>query len=89
MAINVTGTGTSQAPNGGDVQQSDGVAQGQQSSLQPQVLLATTPAAATAATNSSSTGAPHPDVVIRQPGYWTRFWLSLGCVSAENAASTL
>jgi len=89
MNINVAGTGTFQALNGGDVQQSGGAAQGQQSSLQPQVLLATRPAAAATPTSLSSTGAPHLDVVIRQPGCWTRFWLSLGCVSTENAASTL
>jgi hypothetical protein len=25
----------------------------------------------------------HPDVMIRQAGCWTRFWLFLGCLSTE------
>ncbi|KAG1851858.1 WD40-repeat-containing domain protein [Suillus subalutaceus] len=42
----------------------------------------TTPAAGdnTAATNSAPS---RPDVILRQAGLWTRFWLFIGCLSPE------
>jgi len=60
-------------------QQSNGATQDQQSS-QPQVSLTTAPALV-----ASSAAPLHPDdFLIRQPGYWTRFRLSLCCVSNDN-----
>ncbi|OJA13555.1 hypothetical protein AZE42_08220, partial [Rhizopogon vesiculosus] len=70
------------------MQQSSGASHTQQS-MQPQVLLAATPDAAIATTISTTTSIVgtllHPDIVIRQPGPWTRFRLFLCCVSAEIA----
>jgi hypothetical protein len=75
MTINVT------PPNRG-VAQSSMVAQDQPSSSQPQVLP-------TAAIPASATETPlASDVVIRQAGCWTRFRLSLCCISAENTVDS-
>jgi hypothetical protein len=66
------------------MQQSSEPVHGQQSSSQPQVLLTTTHAYPVT-TTASAAGTPlPPDIAIRQAGWWTRFWLFLGCVSIEN-----
>jgi len=43
--------------------------------------LSTTPAVA--ATSAATTTILRTDAMIPQAGPWTRFWLSIGCVSAQ------
>jgi len=43
--------------------------------------LSTTPAVA--ATSAATTTTSRPDAMIPRAGRWTRFWLSIGCVSAK------
>lgn len=75
MTINVIPP--SQSPTN-DEQQSDGAAQGQQTSSQPQILVSTT----------KMPSPPTPDIVIKRSGCWTRFWLFHYCIPAENAANS-
>ncbi|KAG1839338.1 hypothetical protein DFJ58DRAFT_109209 [Suillus subalutaceus] len=75
---------SSQPPKPNTTQQS-GTATQTQPSLQPQPAgsnSSTTPAVGdnTAATTSAPS---HPDVILRQAGLWTRFWLFIGCLSPE------
>ncbi|KIK33395.1 hypothetical protein CY34DRAFT_713105 [Suillus luteus UH-Slu-Lm8-n1] len=56
-----------------------------QPSLQPQSgasSSSTTPAVGDNAAATSSTPS-RPDVMLRQAGLWTRFWLFIGCLSPE------
>ena len=83
--------GPSRPEAGCTAQQSSGDGFGQTSS-QPQVAANTTSAAtATAGAMPAIATAPlcsesvsDVDIVIRQAGCWTRFWLFLGCISSEN-----
>ncbi|KAG2034148.1 WD40-repeat-containing domain protein [Suillus americanus] len=75
---------SSQPPKPNTTQQS-GTATQTKPSLQPQPSVSnssTTPAVGdnTAATTSVPS---HPDVILRQAGLWTRFWLFVGCLSPE------
>ncbi|KAG1803104.1 uncharacterized protein BJ212DRAFT_1487150 [Suillus subaureus] len=75
---------SSQPPKPNTMQQS-GTATWNQPSLQPQPAVSnssTTPAVGANTTAASSTPS-HPDVILRQTGLWTRFWLFIGCLSPE------
>ncbi|KAJ8583083.1 hypothetical protein M405DRAFT_531711 [Rhizopogon salebrosus TDB-379] len=66
-------------------QQSSAVTQAQPTSQLNVTGVSTSPtspanAAASAATTSMNL---RPDAIITQVGCWTRFWLSIGCVSVE------
>jgi hypothetical protein len=43
--------------------------------------LSTTPAVAS--TSAATTATSRPNAMIPRAGRWTRFWLSVGCVSAQ------
>ncbi|KAG2754420.1 WD40 repeat-like protein [Suillus brevipes Sb2] len=66
--------------------QQSGTATQTQPSLQPQPATSnssTTPAVGDNAAATSSTPS-RPDVVLIQAGLWARFWLFIGCLSAEH-----
>lgn len=70
-------------------QQSGMVAQAQPTS-QPNVTgISTSPTSPAIAATSAATTSMNlrPDVVITQVGCWIRFWLLIGCVSAQYADS--
>jgi len=67
----------SRPQNSGSGQQSSGDGSGH---ILPSQLAVNATPAATTPLNSES---PPDTMVIRQVGCWTRFWLSLGCISAE------
>ncbi|KAG2740203.1 hypothetical protein P692DRAFT_20337363 [Suillus brevipes Sb2] len=65
--------------------QQSGTATQTQPSLQPQPAgsnSSTTPAVGDNAAGTSSTPS-RPNVLLRQAGLWTRFWLFIGCLSPE------
>ena len=78
----------SRPQNSGSGQQSSGDGSGHNSLLPSQDAVNATPAAATTTTSAAATplnSESAPDtMVVRQVGCWTRFWLSLGCISAEG-----
>ena len=80
----------SRPQNSGLGQQSSGDGSSHDALLPSQPAVNATPAAAAATTTTSAVATPlnsesTPDtMVIRQVGCWTRFWLSLGCISAEG-----
>lgn len=71
--------GSSRPPNSTVTQQSSGAAQAQSSS-QPHATDSS-PTAPPAVVNTTSSTNPH--ATIRHAGRWTRFWLFIGCTSAE------
>jgi len=70
-------------PKSGVIQQSSGAAQAQPTSQVHAAVspLSTTP---TVASTSATTMTSRPNAMIPRAGCWTRFWLSIGCVSAQH-----
>jgi hypothetical protein len=73
----------SRLPKSSIVQQSSGAAQAQPTSQVDAAVspLSTTPAVAS--TSAATTMTSRPDATIPQAGRWTRFCLSICCVSAQ------
>lgn len=81
MIINIAST--SRPPVDSAVQQSS---EPVDTSSQPQILLTKTHVRAVTTT---TTAGPEPlptDIIIRQAGFWSRFWLFLGCLSYKDTA---
>ncbi|KIK39018.1 hypothetical protein CY34DRAFT_808783 [Suillus luteus UH-Slu-Lm8-n1] len=75
---------SSRPPKPSATQQS-GTATPAQPSLQPQPAASSSSATPAVGDNAVATSltSSRPDVVLRQAGVWTRFWLFIGCLSPE------
>ncbi|OAX32005.1 hypothetical protein K503DRAFT_777088 [Rhizopogon vinicolor AM-OR11-026] len=84
MAARGPVTGSSRPPQSGVMLQSGGAVQPQPfSNLHAAVATSsTTPTVAATSAAFPSTTSP-PDAIILRAGRWTRFWLFVGCVSAQ------
>ena len=78
-----TSARNSRLPKSSVVRQYSGAAQAQPTSQVHAAVspLSTTPAVAP--TSAATMTTSRPDAMIPQAGRWTRFWLSIGCVSAQ------
>jgi hypothetical protein len=87
LTVNVAST--SRPPISGAVQQTSEVLHGlgHQSSSQPEVLVTTMDAHAVTMTTTAARIPMPPDIVIRQAGCWTRFWLFFCCMDSEDTAN--
>ncbi|KAG1761884.1 hypothetical protein EV702DRAFT_1206874 [Suillus placidus] len=65
--------------------QQSGAATQTQPSLQPQAAVSNSSTTPTVGNNTAATSSTpsRPDVMLRQVGLWTRFWLFIGCLSPE------
>jgi hypothetical protein len=76
--------GSSRPPQSSITQQSSGAAQAKPSSeLHADIATLSTTHAVTATSAVSPSTASPPDAIIPRAGRWTRFWLFVGCVSAQ------
>jgi len=75
-------TSNSSLPKSSAIQQSSGAAHAQPTSQVDAAVspLSTTPAVASPPARAMTS---RPDAMIPRAGRWTRFWLSIGCVSAQ------